>query len=211
MKKEELMKKLDGVSDGLADKILEAYADYVPKSRFNEVNEAKKNAEALVKEHDAQIEALKEANKDNDDLKKQIADLQEANKKAVEAKDAEIKQIRIDNAVQTALSASGAKNNKAVLALLNLRDAELNDDGTVKGLNEQLEALKTADDSSFLFKPADKGSKKASGVTPKSGNDPKKQGVVTKEEFAKMGYKQRLELYNTDKEQYDSLIADDKE
>lgn len=210
MKKEELLKKVD-VSDALADKILEAFADYVPKSRFNEVNEAKKNAEALVKERDAQIEALKEANKGNEDLKKQIADLQESNQKAVAAKDAEIKQIRIDNAVQSALSASGAKNNKAVLPFLDLKDAELNDDGTVKGLSDQIEKLKTADDSSFLFKVADKGTaKKASGVTPKSSNDPKKQSVVTKEEFAKMGYKQRLELYNTDKEQYDSLIAEEK-
>ena len=71
MKKEELLKKVDGLSDELADKVVAAYAGYVPKSRFDEVNEAKKNAEALVKERDGQIEALKEANKGNEDLKKQ--------------------------------------------------------------------------------------------------------------------------------------------
>lgn len=210
MKKEELLKKVDGLSDELADKVVAAYAGYVPKSRFDEVNEAKKNAEALVKERDGQIEALKEANKGNEDLKKQIADLQESNKKAVEAKDAEIKKIRIDNAVQSALTAAGAKNSKAVLPFLKLDDVEIDENGVVKGLSEQIDALKKAEDSSFLFNVAKEPKSKIKGATPKASDDGGKKGAITKEDFAKMGYKARMELYNTDKELYDSLAKDNE-
>lgn len=208
MTKEELIAL--GLNDEEAQKVLDGYKGYVPKARFDEVNEAKKNAEALVKERDGQIEALKTANADNENLKKQIADLQESNKKAVEEKDAEIKKIRLDNAVQSALTAAGAKNSKAVLPFLKLENAEFDDDGNIKGLGEQIEALKTAEDSSFLFNTADPSKPKVSGATPKAGDPKSKAGKVTKEEFEKMGYKQRLEIYNTDKELYDALTAKDE-
>lgn len=209
MKKEELLKKVEGLSDDVAEKVLKAFEGYVPKSRFDEVNDAKKNAEALVKERDTQIEKLKQDNKGNEDLKNQIAKLQDDNKKAVEAKDAEIKKIKIDNAVNTALIGAGAKNTKAVLALLKLDGAELADDGTVKGLSEQIDALKKAEDSSFLFKSEGKNPSPKKGVTPKGNNDPKGNGTVTKEQFAKMGYKERVELFNTDRELYDSLVNEE--
>ena len=208
MKKEELLKKVEDLTDDVAEKVLKAFEGYVPKSRFDEVNEAKKNAEALVKERDTQIEKLKKDNEGNEDLKTQIAKLQEDNKKAVEAKDAEIKKIKIDNAVNTALVGAGAKNTKAVLALLKLEGAELAEDGTVRGLSEQIDALKKAEDSSFLFK-SEKTNPKNKGVTPKGNDDPKSKGTVTKEDFAKMGYKERVELFNTNKELYDSLIKDE--
>ena len=209
MKKEELLKKVDGLSDELAEKVVAAYVGYVPKARFDEVNEAKKNAEALVKERDTQIETLKTANADNENLKKQIAELQESNQKAVAEKEAEIKKIRIDNAVKSALTTAGAKNAKAVLPFLKLDDAEIDNDGNVKGLNEQIEALKKAEDSSFLFETGKQS--KVAGATPKASNSKAKSEKVTKEEFAKMGYKQRVELYNTDKELYDSLVGNEKE
>ena len=68
----------------------------------------------------------------------------------------------MDNAVNSALLGEKALNVKAVKALLNLDKAELNEDGTVKGLEDQIKTLKTADDSKFLFgssNPALKGAK----------------------------------------------------
>lgn len=50
-----------------------------------------------------------------------------------------------------ALAAGGAKNVKAVKALLDLTDAKLSDDGTVKGLSEQIQKLQAGEDSKFLF------------------------------------------------------------
>lgn len=204
MKKEELVAL--GLSDEQAEKVLEGYKGYVPKSRFDEVNTAKKNAEKLVEERDAQIEALKTNNEANETLKAQIAKLQEDNKKAVEAKDAEIKKIKLDNAVQTALVGAGAKNAKAVLPFLKLDEVEFDDDGTVKGLNEKIEALKTAEETSFLFNATKQ--QKFAGVTPKQQQKNSNVGV-TKEQFEKMGYKERLEIYNTNKELYDSLVGEE--
>ena len=48
---------------------------YVPLSRFNEINDAKKKAEEDVASRDAQLETLKNASGDMDKLKKQIEEL----------------------------------------------------------------------------------------------------------------------------------------
>lgn len=159
MKKEDLVKL--GLDEATAEKVAAASAEelkgFIPLTRFNEVNEAKKNAEDSLKERDKQIEGLKASAGDAEKLKQQIDDLQKSNK----AKDAEhaaaIQALKMDNAVNTALIAAKAKNLKAVKALLDLSKAELDADGvTVKGLAEQIKALQAAEDSKFLFDAAGK-------------------------------------------------------
>ena len=192
------------LSDELGNKVLEALKNKViPKSRFDDVNNAKKNTESLLAERDKQIEDLKASAGASDDLKKQIEKLQADNKAAVEAKDAEIKSIKINNAVNTALLSAGAKNIKAVMALVDMDKVKLSDKGDISGIDEQIEALKGSDDSKFLFKE-DKPSTTIKGAKPVSGNTGG-AGAITKEQFTKMGYKERVELYNTNKELYDEL------
>lgn len=205
MKKEDLM-KIDGMSEELATKIADASAEelkgYIPKTRFDEVNEAKKNAEALVKERDKQLEDVKKASGDNEELKKQIETLQSENKASKEKYEADIKHMQITNAVQSALKDAGAKNVTAIMALLTGMDkAELAEDGTVKGLAEQIQTLQKSD--SYLFNISEPP--KVSGVTPAASGSTHVPGTITKEQFAKMGYKEREQLYNTNKELYDSL------
>lgn len=205
MKKEDLM-KIQGMTDEIAAEVEKLSADelkgYIPKTRFDEVNEAKKNAEALVKERDKQLEDVKKASGDNEDLKKQIESLQEQNKTAKADYEAKIKQMQIDNAVSSALKDAGAKNTAAVRALLkDLEKAEIGDDGAVKGLAEQIKALKESD--AYLFTSANEN--KPAGATPASASGGTPSGTVTKEQFDKMGYKAREELYNTNKELYESL------
>ncbi len=71
----------------------------------------------------------------------------------------EIKQLRLDCAVDAALTAAGAKNHKAVRSLLDLESVSLGEDGKAVGLAEQLGALKSSD--GYLFsepaKPVFKG------------------------------------------------------
>ena len=165
MKKEELVKL--GLTEEDAEKVAKASEEelkgFVPKSRFDEVNEAKKHAEESVKERDKQIEGLKESAGDAEKLKQQIEQLQQDNKAKDTNHALEIKKLKLDNAVDSALTAAKAKNVKAVRALLNLDKAELSDDGTVKGLDEQIKTLQTAEDSKFMFessgKPKMKGAK----------------------------------------------------
>jgi len=108
-------------------------------------------AKGKIKERDAQFEALKNSTGDIEALKKQIADLQADNTEKDKQHAAEVKALKINAAVDAALSAANAKNQKAVRALLDLEKAELADDGTVKGLDEQIKKLVGAEDSKFLF------------------------------------------------------------
>ena len=74
--------------------------------------------------------------------------------------------IRLDNAVNAALSSAGAKNNVAVKALLAefLKDAKAAEDGTVKGLTEAIQGLASDESTSFLF--AQKAEVQLSGMKP---------------------------------------------
>lgn len=185
MKKEDLVKL--GLTEEDAEKVAKASEEelkgFIPKARFDEVNEAKKHAEDSVKERDKQIEGLKSSAGDADKLKQQIEELQNANKQKDNEHAAEIKKLKLDNAVDSALTAAKAKNLKAVRALLNLDKAELAEDGTVKGLAEQISALSKADDSKFLFessgKPNLKGAKAGEDGSDDDGGKP---------DFSKMNY-----------------------
>lgn len=150
MNKEKLIEM--GLTEELATKVAkELDGNYVPKTRFNEVNTELKQAKDQVKERDSQLETLKKSVGDSDELKKQIETLQNENKTKDETHAAEIKQLKIDTAVDKALAEAKAKNPKAVKALLDLAKAELSDDGTIKGLDAQIKALAEAEDSKFLF------------------------------------------------------------
>lgn len=199
MKKDDLL-KIEGVTEAIADAILDQYKGYVPKSRFDEVNEAKKHSIKLVEERDAQIAKLKESEGASEELKKQIALLQADNQKAQE----DLKRVKLDNAVANALREAGAWDAKAVMPYLTV--TELEEDGTVKGLADQLKALKESENHSFLFKMEKKSEPvNPVGATPSKGG---KQTGMTKEEFNKMSYKARVELFNNDRELYDQMTKE---
>lgn len=149
MTKEELIAL--GLNDEQAGKVLEGYKGYVPKARFDEVNEAKKAAEDTVKERDKQLEDLKKASGDSEALKAQIAQLQADNKAAADKYAADLKAVQINNAVEKELTAAGAKNLKAVKALLEGLDKAELDGENVKGLADQIKKLKEEEGTKFLF------------------------------------------------------------
>lgn len=156
MTKEELIAL--GLTEEQAGKVLDGYKGYVPKSRFDEVNNAKKAAEDTIRERDKQLEDLKKNSGDAEALKAEIAKLQGENKAAAEKHAADLKALEINNAVEKALTAAGAKNLKAVKALLNLEGAEM-DGETVKGLADQIKQLKAEAETGFLFGEAAPGFK----------------------------------------------------
>lgn len=183
MKKEDLM-KLEGMTEDLATKIAEQSAEelkgMIPKSRLDEViaerDHAKKDHAEVLK----QLGVLQKESGDVQSLKDQIQKLHDDAKEAEKTHAAEINTLKINNAVDNALTGAKALNVKAVKALLNLEGAELDEDGSVKGLADQIKALQTADDSKFLF-----GSSKMKGATAgESGNDDGDKGV----DVSKMTY-----------------------
>ena len=174
-----------GLDEATATKIAEVSSEelrgFIPKARFDEVNNTKKDIETQLKERDNQLEALKKSNGDIDALKTEIAKLQEANNTTKTEYESKVKQMQIDNAVNAALAGAKAKNVKAVRALLNLETAEL-DGETIKGLDEQIKNLQQGEDSKFLF-GAD--APKFKGIIPGESNGNANPGPDAAVNFAK--------------------------
>lgn len=143
-----------GYTEDIESKIAQEIGKgFVSKADFNAVKTQQKKLEDDLKTRDTQLEELKKATGTADELTAQIAALQEQNRKDKQAHEAEVARIRLDAAVDKALTESGARNNIAVKALLAafLRDAKVGEDGSVKGLAAEIETLAKGESTSFLF------------------------------------------------------------
>lgn len=148
MNKEELIAM--GLTEEQAKKVMTSLdGNFVTKTRFNEVNEENKTLKQSVADRDKQLETLKKSSGDNEELKKQIETLQQQNADQKKAHDAEMAQLRLDNAVEAALTAAGAKNLKAVKACMDMTKVKLGEDGKLTGWDEQLSAVQKSD--GYLF------------------------------------------------------------
>jgi len=166
----ELLKKA-GVEEGKIDSLVadinkELPKHFIPKDKYNEVAEAKKKLETDLQARDAQLEELKKAAGTSEELKKQIETLQAENKKAKEEWETQIAKMKLDFAVERALTAAKAKNPKAVKALLDMSKVKL-DGEQLLGLDDQLKAIQQSDP--YLF--GDPG-KVGSGTNPPGAGNP---------------------------------------
>lgn len=148
MNKEDLIAM--GLTEEQAKKVMDSLdGNYVTKTRFNEVNEENKTLKKSVSDRDKQLEDLKKSSGDNEELKKQIETLQQENANQKKAHEAEMTQLRLDNAIDAALAAAGAKNIKAVRALLDTSKVKVGEDGKLTGFDDLLSAVQKSD--SYLF------------------------------------------------------------
>lgn len=184
MKKEDLIAL--GLTEEQAKKVLDAVKEYVPKTQLAEVERERDGLKATVAERDTQLETLKKSSGDNAALQQQIADLQKANEDQQKAHDAEIAQLRLDNAVEAAILAVGAKNVKAVRALMDADKLRLEKDGTVTGLSDQIKAIQKSDAYMFAEKQPQQQFK---GFQPGASGDVKPDGEVN---VSKMTYSEMV-------------------
>lgn len=183
MKKEDLIAL--GLTEEQAKKVLDAVKEYVPKTQLAEVERERDGLKATVTERDTQLETLKKSSGDNAALQQQIADLQKANEDQKKAHEAEISQLRLDNAVEAAILAAGGKNVKAVRALLDADKLRLEKDGTVTGLSDQIKAIQKSD--AYMF--AEKQQQQFRGFQPGASGDVKPDGNV---DVSKMTYSEMV-------------------
>lgn len=152
MTKEQLIAM--GLTPEQADKVLathtESVKEFVPKSRLNEVISERDNFKTQLNESNAQLDKIKKEAGDNEALKQQIETFKTEAKTKDEEHQAKLTQLKTDNLLERELIIAGAKNVKAVKALLDMSKVKL-DGETLIGLKEQIEAQKTAEDSKFLF------------------------------------------------------------
>ena len=173
MNKEGLLKL--GLSEEQTEKVLSVNAEqlkgFIPKSRFDEVNNTKKQLEKDLKDRDVQLENLKNSSGDVETMKQTIENLQRDNKVAKDNFEAELAKFKLESAIDTTLLGSNVINTRAVKALLDMDKIKLDGDVLI-GINEQIEALKNAEDSKMLFKVTETKQKEPnfSGVKPGEGN-----------------------------------------
>jgi len=144
---------------------------FVARADFNAKSEELKQAKALLTTHEKQLDELKA---EGGDLSAKITALQDQNKKDKTAHEGELAALRLTAATDAALTKAGAKNLTATKALLAefLKDAKLADDGTVRGLASEIEALAKAEGTAFMFKETEQApSPKFVGVKPGESRD----------------------------------------
>lgn len=171
MKKEEFTAL--GISEELAAKAeaasLKELEGCVPKEQLDTANAEKKQQQEDIASRDKQLEELKKSSGDNAELKKQIETLQETNKSEAKKHADEMKEFRLTSAIKLAITGKVHDEDMAA-ALFDRSRLVLAEDGSVSGLNEQLEAIRK--DKAFLFKDGDgqgSGAKGKPGYKPKGG------------------------------------------
>lgn len=179
----------------------------------------KEVVDAILDENSRDIEATKAKFSDYDDLKTRLEeagktiegfksmDIEAVRKeadgwkaKAEQAqKDADerIAAIQFDNLLSSAITGAKGRNAKAVMALMDLNalKASKNQEADIKAA---LEGLKK--DNGYLFEDIQTPPPYAAGT----GTHPL-MGEVTKESFAKLGYRERLELKQNSPELYKQM------
>ena len=186
------------LTDEQINAIIEDYGkNYVSKTQFNEKNDAYKQAKQEIENLTADINNLSEANKANEALQSQIKELQDAATQREADYNENIKNMKIDTAITKALSKSGAMNETILTGLLDRTKIAIGEDNTITGIQEQIVALKESDP--YLFKQDS-----IKGVVPGDAT-PKTNDGITKEQFNKMSYLDRVQLQESNPDLYSEL------
>ena len=164
-----------GLSADQADKVVQAHADsingkFIPKSRFDEVNEQLKDVRGQVTERDTQIAGLKKFQGSADELKAKVTTLQEANTKASEEYASKLASVQKTYAVRSAIG-TDAQDPDLLLKLIDMDSVSITSDGKAIGVGEQIDALRK--DRPYLFK-----AKAAEGAEGTDGTDGAGKGGV---------------------------------
>ena len=147
------------------------------------------------------IEQLKASSAGNDELLAKINQY-ETTITNLQAQNAEMQR---ENAIKMALLAGKAKADDVDYLMFKLKSSDtavkVNDKGEVTNINDLLEGLKKSYPSHF------EGQAKREVEVHELPKDDGDKNTVTSDEFKKMGYEKRVELYNTNRELYNKLTG----
>ncbi len=132
-----------GLGDDAIDKIMAEHGKDINslKEKITSLEGEIGTNKQTISERDKQLDELKKSAGDSEKLQKQIEKLQEENKQAAEKHAADMKAVKLDNAVKLALTNAKVKDIDMLRVKLNLDGAEMDGD-VVKGLDEQITKLK---------------------------------------------------------------------
>lgn len=164
----------------------------------------------LKEQHDALTKQQEESSKLIEDLKKSTEGQEDAQNKIKEyqTKMTELEEQliaeRTESALKVALLASGVKATDIDYVMFKCKsDTDwkpvLDDSGNIKGIEDKIKGLKTQYPNQFESSTKKKIDE---NKLPEDNDDKNK---VTKEDFNKMGYQERLKVYNDNPDLYKEL------
>lgn len=167
MKREDL-KKL-GLEDEAIESVMKLHGQTVNglQEQVTALQASEANLKSQNEKHEKDLKTLQKDNGDNETLKQTIKDLQKQNADAKAGFEKQLVGMQRDSAIEKALATSGAKNTKAVKALLDA-DKIVFKDGELSGLSEQLEAYKQSDPYMFDMGTKPEGYEPAGGSPAKT-------------------------------------------
>lgn len=158
-----------GLTEEQATKAAEASKEelqgFIPKSRFDEVNDTKKQLEIDIKERDTQLEGLKGI--DAEGLQAEITRLQGENATAKADYEKGLKDLQLTNAIKLALNGK-VHDEDLASQLIKKDELVINEAGKIVGLDDQITTLQES--KAFLFKEVETEQSQQLGFR-KVGND----------------------------------------
>lgn len=134
------------VSEEEAKGLIEnAKKEYIKVEDYNSLKAENELYKTNEKELNKTIKELEKENNLSEGLKLQLEDY----KNKISEKDKQLEKIKYNSKLEIELNKANTKSIKALKALLNLDEVKLSEDGELKGLAEQIEALKESD--GYLF------------------------------------------------------------
>lgn len=161
-------------------------------------NKLKTDHDTLTSQHSEAtklIEELKKGSKGNEELQTKIKDYESQ----VETLQAELEKTKVESAVKVALLSAKAKDvDYLTFKLKEKGELKLDDNGNIKGIDDMLAGLKTQFPTQF---ESDTQKKIDENKLPNGDNDKK----ISQEDFNKMGYQERLKVFQESPELYNEL------
>lgn len=174
---------------------------FVAKADYNAKLKEIEGLNGQIAQRDEQLKTLQDNAGSNKELQDQIKRLQEDNKAAEKAFQEQLAEVKMNAAIDSALLKANAIDADLVKVKLDRGSITLKEDGSIEGLTEQLDAVKK--DFGFLFKS--ENAVRIDGAKPADGSGSAGNAAVTKEEYQKMTYTERLKLKTEQPEVYSEL------
>lgn len=160
---------------------------------------------AQLEDVNGQLSEAQKNSKKGSELQGQLKDLQKQFDDSKAKAEEQLQATKKDYEIAAALSKAGAKNDKAVKALLDTEKVNFDDNGKLIGLSEQLEAVKK--DNDFLFADANDSNPKPT-ITSKGNPNP--DGGNGNKALADYSYQELVALKTDNPAQYQTLVEGDK-
>lgn len=162
------------------DKKIASYIgkNFVSKADFRAESDKVKNLEGQITERDSQLEELKKV--DTAGLQATITQLQNENKQAKAKYDSDIAAMKLDSAIDAAITAAKGKNARAIKALITPGSVKLDKDGKLEGFDDQLKAIRESDAYLLTKSKPDRGAETptTAAETPNRAKPPRTMPIM---------------------------------